>query len=193
MIDEDYFLIGDRYCDRIGWYEIIDKKENAIKRRYEDSGEESWIVDGLDILIRIHKNIQQEISAWWVCHHEKLWAIDDRLIGFWRKPQWDILNIGNTIVYYRIGQNQVMGVFKIIKKEINLNPNFYCDDISERTKYQCRLELLSDDIVCEDPRAEKRFSFYKPWSRSRWGGLKIQVYPATKNDLKLIMGDPSSI
>jgi hypothetical protein len=109
------------------------------------------------------------------------------MIGFWRKNQWDVLKEGHTIIYYSIGYDQIMGVFKIIKKDININPDFKSTEIYDDTKFQCRLDLLNDDIICAEPRKERRFSFYEQWSTQRYGGLKVQIFVATKNDLRLII------
>jgi hypothetical protein len=131
-------------------------------------------------------------SIWFVVHHRDLWDIDDRLIGFYNRNQWTPLNVKDVIIYYRAGFKEIMGVFRITEKGINLNKDFHVEDIAEKTVHQCRLELLSDDIICDRPTTESRFSFFNSWVSARYG-LRKQVFSARHNDLELILGDMSVI
>ncbi|OPY18447.1 MAG: hypothetical protein A4E74_00580 [Syntrophus sp. PtaB.Bin075] len=118
-------------------------------------------------------------NIWFVVHHHDLWDIDNRLIGFYNRNQWLPLNINDLIIYYRAGFKGIMGVFKVIEKGVNLNRSFYVEDIAEKTIHQCRLELLSDDIICYRPTTESRFSFFDSWVSTRYG-LRKQVFPANQ-------------
>lgn len=98
-------------------------------------------------------------NIWFTVHHRDLWDIDNRLIGFYNRNQWEPLKTGDIVIYYRAGFKEIAGVFKITEKGINLNKHFYMEDIAEKTIHQCRLELLSDDIICYRPTTESKFSF----------------------------------
>jgi len=133
-------------------------------------------------------------AIWFVVHQEKLWDIDNNLIGFWNKEQMDRVSEGDYIIYYRTGIKQIIGVFKAGEKGKDLNKNFYNDEkIVKRLIYQCRIVLVSDDIICRRPTTENRFSFYDEWQRNRYGGLKKQIFRANSNDIKLILRDPSLV
>ena len=129
-------------------------------------------------------------NIWFVVHHRDLWDIDNRLIGFYNRNQWLPLNVNDVIIYYRAGVKEILGVFRITEKGVNLNKSFYMDDIAERTIHQCRLELLSDDIICYRPTTESRFSFFDSWVSARYG-LRKQVFDAKRSDLELILRDMS--
>ncbi|MCX5846705.1 MAG: hypothetical protein NTW12_10195 [Deltaproteobacteria bacterium] len=130
-------------------------------------------------------------KIWFVVHHENLWDIDNNLIGFWNKEQVKRINIDDVVIYYRAGRKKIMGVFKIVEMGDNLNPDFYDDAIVGRTRHQCRLTLMSKDIICNRPTTENRFSFYEEWRRNRYGGLAKQVFEAEPHDLQLILRDTS--
>lgn len=182
----NFFKIGWIYKDRKGAYEILSLGTNSIKARYLHN-DELVIKSDLNIVRQIHENIHnEETSIWLVCHQKNLWEIDQRLIGFHRKAQCDALKKNNIIIYYRIGEDKIKGVFKIIEKRENINPEFYDSNIKEKLIYQCSLELLSNDIKCPYPSKENRFSFFDKWSKMRHGGLQWQIFPATRDDLELI-------
>lgn len=191
----NFFKIGKRYRTRQYFYDVIDidKKKNKIKIRRSD-GQALWD-DDPELLEKIHRAIQlEENTIRLICHHEECWNRDQRIIGFHRKAQWDILKANNKIIYFRFGENHIKGVFKIIKKGINLNPNFSeIPGISEPLIHQCRLELISDDIICDNPMEEVTLSFHEKWERERWGGLQTQVFPAEREDLKLILRDTTVV
>ena len=132
-------------------------------------------------------------EIWFVVHQVNLWDIDENLIGFWNKAQTDIMSVNDLVIYYRAQRKQIMGVFKIIEKGINLNKDFYDESIIERPIHQCRLKLLSDDIICTRPTTETRLSFHNDWVRHRYGGLKKQVFKASIDDLDLILEDTSVV
>lgn len=132
-------------------------------------------------------------KIWFVVHHENLWDIDNNLIGFWNRDQANRMSIEDIVIYYRAGRKKIMGVFKIVQMGDNLNPDFYDDSIVSRTRHQCRLELLSNDIICNRPTTENRFSFYDEWRRNRYGGLTKQIFEANFHDLKWILRDTSVI
>ena len=140
----------------------------------------------------ISKNRKSSTNVWFVVHHRDLWDIDNRLIGFYNKNQWELLEEGDLIIYYRAGVKAIMGIFRIIQKGVNLNKRFYMEDIAERTIHQCRLELLSDYTACHRPTTESRFSFFDSWVGARYG-LGKQVFGANNNDLELILRDKSII
>jgi len=131
-------------------------------------------------------------TIWFVVHHRDLWDIDNRLIGFYNRNQWLPLNVNDVIIYYRAGFKEIMGVFKVTEKGMNLNKRFYMEDIAEKTIHQCRLELLSDDIICYRPTTESKFSFFDSWVSARYG-LRKQVFAAKHSDLELILRDMSVI
>jgi len=131
-------------------------------------------------------------NIWFVVHHRDLWDIDNRLIGFYNRNQWIPLNVDDVIIYYRAGSKEIMGVFRITEKGINLNKDFHVEDIAEKTVNQCRLELLSDDIICYRPTTESKFSFFNSWVSARYGLWK-QVFSAKHDDLELILRDKSAI
>lgn len=85
-----------------------------------------------------------------------------------------------------------MDVFRRTEKGINLNKDFHVEDIAEKTVHHCRLELLSDDIICDRPTIESRFSFFNSWVNARYG-LRKQVFCARHDDLELILRDKSVI
>jgi len=132
-------------------------------------------------------------TIWFVVHHRNLWNIDNRLIGFWNKDQMEFVSKGDYIIYYRAGHKQIMGVFKADKKGVNLNKEFHDDEIVDRLIHQCRIELVSDNIICGRPATEKRFSFFDEWRRNRYGGLKKQIFPAKYEDINLIISDPTVV
>jgi len=191
----NFFEIGKKYRSRLGLYVItaIDKKHNKIKIR-TSNGEEKWENDP-KFLEKVHQEIQDEENAIrLVCHHKNCWDRDQRVIGFHKKQQWDILKINSKVIYFKISENRIKGVFKIIGKGINLNPNFSdIPGISKPLTYQCSLELISDDIICDDPMNEETFSFYNKWANERWGGGQTQVFKAERKDLELILRDPSVV
>ncbi len=131
-------------------------------------------------------------NIWFIVHHRDLWDIDNRLIGFYNRNQWEPLKTGDIVIYYRAGFKEITGVFKITEKGINLNKHFYMEDIAEKTIHQCRLELLSDDIICYRPTTESKFSFFDAWVSARYG-LRKQVFSARQDDLELILRDKSVI
>jgi len=131
-------------------------------------------------------------KIWFVVHQVNLWGIDNKLIGFWNQEQVNDMKIDDVVIYYRAGRKKIMGVFKIVGMGINLNPDFYDDTIVDRTKHQCRLELLSNDIICNRPTTEKKLSFHSEWVRHCYGGHAKQVFEAEPNDLKLILRDTSA-
>lgn len=133
-------------------------------------------------------------AIWFVVHQEKLWDIDKTLIGFWNEEQMDRVSEGDYIIYYRTGIKQIMGVFKAGKKCMNFNKDFYNDEkVVKRLIYQCRIELVSGNIICRRPTTEIRFSFHDEWRRNRYGGLKKQIFRANSNDIKLTLRDPSLV
>ena len=136
-----------------------------------------------------------EKNIWLVVHQQNLWDIDDRLIGFWNPLQANLIAIGDVIIYYRAGLKCIMGVFRVTQKieKNNINRNFHDPSIIEKPIHQRRLELISDDIICNRPTTETRFSFYDEWRRNRFGGLKKQVFRAKQGDLILILVDPSIV
>jgi len=73
------------------------------------------------------------------------------------------------------------------------NKDFYDDGIVDRLIHQCRIELVSDDVICAKPTTETRFSFFDEWRRNRYGGLKKQIFPAKHDDIKLILRDPTVV
>jgi len=134
----------------------------------------------------------RERKIWFVAHQENLWGIDDKLIGFWRKSQSDLINIDDYIIYYRIGYKKLMGVFQVINKGYDLNPKFRDPGIYKDPVYQLRLKLLSDDLIYCRPTTETGFSFYKNFADSFYG-QRWQVFQATRDDLKLILANPCMI
>ena len=140
----------------------------------------------------ISKKKLSSTNVWFVVHHRDLWDIDNKLIGFYNKNQWKLLEEGDLIIYYRAGVKEIMGIFRIIQKGLNLNKRFYMEDIAERTIHQCRLELLSNDIICYRPTTESRFSFFDSWVTAHYG-LRKQVFGANHDDLELIVRDKSII
>ena len=181
-----FFKIHGIYKDRNGAYEVLSIKNGILRVRYLHN-DKIFIKSDLKIAQKIHENIHdEESSIWFVCHQKNLWEIDKRLIGFHRKAQWDALKVNNIIIYYRIGEDKIKGVFKIIEKRKNINPEFDDPGIENKPIYQCRIELLSDDIKCDNPSEEDHFSFFDKWSKMRHGGLKWQIFPATLNDLVLL-------
>lgn len=132
-------------------------------------------------------------DIWFVVHQQNLWDIDNRLIGFWKKNQSDSVKIGDYVIYYRAGFKKIMGVFKVLQKGPNLNRDFHDPDITEKPVFQSRLNLISDNIICNRPTTETRFSFFNEWRRNRYGGLGKQVFRANREDLNLILLDPSSV
>ncbi len=130
-------------------------------------------------------------SVWFVVHQFHLWDIDNRLIGFWKESQWSQLRIDDLIIYYRAGEKNIKGIFRVIKKGVSINSGFSSADIKENTIYQCRLELLTDDIHCFRPTTEKAFSFYDEWRSNRFGGRGKQCFRANYKDLKLITNNTS--
>ena len=185
-MNSNYFIIGGIYHDRKGAYEVLEVKLNNFKARYLHNDEITIKLD-FNIARRIDENIQkEEATIWLVCHQKNLWNIDHRLIGFHRESQWAALKENNIVIYYRIGEDKIKGVFKIVEKRKNINPAFDDVDIEKKPVYQCRLELLSNDIKCNCPSMETDFSFFAKWSSMRHGGLKWQIFPATRNDLELV-------
>ncbi len=132
-------------------------------------------------------------DIWFVVHHGNLWIIDNRLIGFWKKSQSDLVKVGDYVIYYRSGYKEITGVFKVMQKGANLNHNFHDPDIVGKPIYQSRLELISDDVICYRPTTETDFSFFPEWKRNRYGGLGKQIFRATKEDINLILSDPSIV
>jgi len=130
---------------------------------------------------------------WFVVHHRNLWDIDNRLIGFWNKAQMNLVSEGDYIIYYRAGYKQIIGVFKTGKKGVNLNKDFYDDEIVDKLIYQCRIELVGADVISGRPTTEKRFSFFDEWKRNRYGGLKKQIFRAQYDDIKLILRDTTVV
>jgi hypothetical protein len=61
MNESSFFKVGGRYRNRIGWYEVLEVKNNTLRLRFEDNNEEKWAND-LVILKRIWDNIQNEES-----------------------------------------------------------------------------------------------------------------------------------
>jgi hypothetical protein len=132
-------------------------------------------------------------SIWFVVHHRNLWVIDQNLIGFWNKAQMDLVSAGDYIIYYRAGYKKIMGVFKAGKSGFNLNANFNDDEIVDILAHQCRIELVSNDVICTKPTTERRFSFFDEWRRNRYGGLKKQIFRANYEDIKLILNNPTVV
>jgi len=135
---------------------------------------------------------QDKANIWFVVHHRDLWDIDKRLIGFYNRNQWEPLKVGDVVIYYRAGFKEITGVFRITEKGLSLNKHFYMEDMAERTVHQCRLELLSDDIICYRPTTESSFSFFDAWVSALYG-LRKQVFSARQDDLELILRDKSVI
>jgi hypothetical protein len=132
-------------------------------------------------------------EIWFVVHHANLWDIDDKLIGFWKKNQSDLIKTGDYVIYYRTGYKEIMGIFKVAQKGYRLNREFNDPEIAEEPVYQSKLELVSDSIICHRPTVETRFSFFDEWRRNRFGGLGKQVFRASKDDLTLLLSDPSVV
>ncbi len=132
-------------------------------------------------------------DIWFVVHHGNLWDIDNKLIGFWKKSQSDLVKVGDYVIYYRSGYKEITGVFKVIQKGSNLNHIFHDPDIAGKPIYQSRLELISDDVICYRPTTETGFSFFEEWRRNRYGGLGKQIFRAKREDLNLILSDPSAV
>jgi hypothetical protein len=107
--------------------------------------------------------------------------------------QANLIALGDVVIYYRSGLKCIMGVFRVVQKGANLNRNFKDAAIVQQPMHQCRLELISDEIICGRPTTESRFSFYDEWCRNRYGGLKKQVFEAKRDDFKLILADPSVV
>jgi hypothetical protein len=132
-------------------------------------------------------------NIWFVIHHRDLWDIDNRRIGFHQKHHWELLQRGDIVIYCQAGEMQIKGVFRIIKKQIekwNSHPRFTADGKYKDLDYQCKLELLCDNIICLEPKDEKRFSFLPEFGKSLHGYHK-QVFSANREDLKLILADPT--
>jgi hypothetical protein len=132
-------------------------------------------------------------EIWFVVHQKELWDIDNRLIGFWKEEQNDLIKVADYVIYYRAGYKKITGVFKVVQKGYNLNRDFFSPDIAGKPIYQSRLELVSNNIICQRPTTETSFSFFAEWRRNRFGGLGKQVFRATKDDLKFILIDPSIV
>ena len=132
-------------------------------------------------------------DIWFVVHQKNLWDIDNRLIGFWKKNQCDLIKVGDHVIYYRAGYKKIVGVFKVVQNGTNLNRNFNDPDIAEKPIFQSKLELISDNIICNRPTTETSFSFFEDWRRNRYGGLGKQIFLAKREDLNLILSDPSSV
>lgn len=132
-------------------------------------------------------------AIWFVVHHRNLWDIDNSLIGFWNKDQMNLVSKGDYIIYYRAWYKQIMGVFRAGEKGTNLNKDFHDEEIVDRLIHQCRIELVSDNVICGRPTTEKRFSFFDEWRRNRYGGLKKQIFRANYEDIKLILHDPTVV
>jgi len=130
-------------------------------------------------------------EIWFVVHHANLWDIDNRIIGFWKKNQSDLIKTGDYVIYYRTGYKEIMGVFKVIQKGYLINKEFNDPEIVEEPAYQSKLELVSDSVICDRATIETRFSFFDEWRRNRYGGLGKQVFKASKDDLNLLLADPS--
>ena len=132
-------------------------------------------------------------AIWFVVHHRNLWDIDNRLIGFWNKEQMDNVSKGDYIIYYRAGYKQIGGVFRAGEKGTNLNKDFYDDEIVGRLVHQCRIELVSDDVICKRPTTETRFSFFDELVANFYGGRKKQIFLAKYDDMKLILRDSTVV
>jgi predicted RNA-binding protein len=81
-------------------------------------------------------------DIWFVVHQKNLWDIDNRLIGFWKNNQSDLIKVGDYVIYYRAGYKEIAGVFKVVQKGANLNRDFHDPDIVEKPIFQSRLELI---------------------------------------------------
>ena len=131
-------------------------------------------------------------AIWFVVHHGDLWDIDNRLIGFYDKRQWDPLNVNDYVIYYRAGWKKIMGILQITKKGVKINPDFYAEGIASDIIYQCRLKMVSDKVRCYQPTTERALSFHSRWVANRYG-LSKQVFEADYDDLKLIISDPENL
>ena len=185
----------------------IDKIGNQIKIQSEKDNKVIWD-NRPDIRWRIHNNyvlkrkegLKRKKGAelksidirknhiWFVVHKKELWDIDNRLIGFWNPAQLNDVKEDDIIIYYRTGVLQIMGIFKVIKKQPNINPAFYLDPgkIKGKTIYQCQLELITDEIICLHPTKERRFSFFDSWVENKFGWF-WQVFQARIEDLNYII------
>jgi len=133
-------------------------------------------------------------AIWFVVHHRNLWDIDNRLIGFWKKHQMDLVSEGDYIIYYRAGADykKIMGVFRAGQKRTPWNADFHDEEIYGKLSYQCRIDLVSDDVICKKPTTERAFSFFDEWVENDYG-YKKQVYLANYSDIKLILRDPTVV
>jgi len=193
-LTKNYFKVGGIYYDRKGSFEIqeIDINKDKIRAKYINSNEEFTRTD-LNFIKSINDHVFEERSTiWWVCHQFNLWDIDQRLIGFHRKVQRDALKEENIVIYYRIGEDQIKGVFRIISKGEKINPAFNDNSIESAPIYQCRLNLVCDKIICNKPSSQRDLSFFDKWSAMRHGGLKVQVFPANRKDLEIVIGKEAS-
>lgn len=193
----NFFKVGTIYRDRVGSYKVLEIIGNKkMKYMYLHNNEIKW-TEHLDIKKRIHENIpipngNRPKLVWVVGHQEDLWDKDNRRIGFYSIDEWVKLNIGDIVTYYRYGKKQIMGVFEIIDRK-DSDPAFNSPSIKKKLKYQCKLDLLSNDVICHDLRSEKGFSFHKSMNTGRPFGRRRHVIQATREDLKLILRDPSVV
>jgi len=142
-------------------------------------------------------------EVWFVVHRHDLWDVSKHIIGFWdEKENYDRISIDDTIIYYRAGAKgivphqpgEIIGIFKILKKRedlCNIFSNRFVEIKGNRKflKWQCELESREKITMPkrEIDNLNNRLSFYDNWTGHLHGGGKKQVFPATQDDIALIL------
>jgi len=134
-------------------------------------------------------------KVWFVVHRYNLWKVNNRIIGFWDKNQWNQIHKNDFVIYHRAQcQRQIKGIFKVICVGKRLRNNFSEQTVhSKKLIYQCRLKLCSEDVKLKRAMHNTSLSFYKDWENNCYGRYKKQIFNANQNDLNLILRNPAVI
>lgn len=137
-------------------------------------------------------------EVWFVVHRYDLLNVSNRIIGFWdKRANYDRISIDDKIIYYRAGPKvtdqpgEIIGTFKTLGKGEDLCPDFSKRYIKKQQflKWQCGIELEKGIKMPKKDidNLKNRLSFYDNWKRHLYGGGGKQVFPATQDDIALIL------
>jgi len=136
-------------------------------------------------------------EIWFVVHENNLWEINNRIIGFWNKEiNHDRISAGDTIIYYRSGEKEIKGIFKVLFKGKDIDKHF-SEQIAQGKHlcWQCALTLENKVKMLKKDmdKLGSRLSFYENFIKCAHGAHGIQVFPADHIDLYIILNDFSVV
>jgi len=130
-------------------------------------------------------------KIWFVVHKYDLWDVNNRIIGFWNKTiNHDCILADDTVIYYRTEAKEIKGIFKVLFKGKDID-KFFSQQIAQKQHlhWQCVLALENMVEMCkiDMDKLGSRLSFYDDWVKHFHGGRDQQVFPATQDDIDLIL------